>query len=177
MKKVLPILALLGLMWSCENETSLQEYYVENQNSNQFIAFDVPASLLTGDNSALNEEQRATLKTIRKVNVLGFPLKDENSAEYQVEKEKLTEILKNEKYNQLLRYGGGTRKAELYYVGEEDAIDELIIFGSDEEKGFGIARVTGDDMDPEAMIKLFKSFEKGELNVAGLPDLDGVFKD
>lgn len=178
MKKALPFLALLNLFfWSCENETTLQEYYVENQNSNQFLAFDIPASLLTGDNSGLNEEQRATLKTIRKVNILGFPLKDENSAVYQQEKEKLSQILKNDKYNQLMRYGGGDRRAELYYLGEEDAIDELIVFASDEAKGFGIARVTGDDMDPEAIIKLLKSFEKGELNVAGLPDLDGVFKD
>lgn len=178
MKKVIPILVLLSLIfWSCENETTLQEYYVQNQNSNQFLAFDIPASLLTGDNSALTEEQRATLMTVKKVNVLGFPLKDSNSAEYEAEKEKLTQILNNDKYKQLLRYGGGTRKAELYYMGEEDAIDEIIIFGSDEEKGFGIARVTGDDMNPEAMIRLFKSFEKGELNLAGLPDLDGSFKD
>ena len=72
-----------------------------------------------------------------------------------------------------MRYGGGTRKAELYYRGTEDAIDELIIFGSDDEKGFGIARVTGDKMDPEAMIRLLKSFEKGDLDVAGLPKLGG----
>ncbi|NJW54712.1 DUF4252 domain-containing protein, partial [Salinimicrobium sp. CDJ15-91] len=32
---------------------------------------------------------------------------------------------------------------------------------------------TGNDMDPEAMIRLLKSFEKGELDVAGLPDLNG----
>ncbi|MGB7843778.1 MAG: DUF4252 domain-containing protein, partial [Salinimicrobium sp.] len=85
-------------------------------------------------------------------------------------------ILKNKKYKQLFRYGGGERRAELYYMGEEDAIDELVIFGSDEEKGFGIARVTGNDMEPEAMIRLFKSFQKGDLNISGLPDLNG-FKD
>ncbi|NJW55230.1 DUF4252 domain-containing protein, partial [Salinimicrobium oceani] len=126
----------LGVV-SCKNETTLQEYYVENQNSQQYLAFDLPASLLTGDNSKLNAEQKATLETIKKVNVLGFPLKGENKELYEAEKAKLTEILKADKYQQLMRYGGGTRKAELYYLGEEDAIDELIIFGSDDEKGFG----------------------------------------
>jgi len=76
-----------------------------------------------------------------------------------------------------MKYGGGNRKAELYYMGEEDAIDELIVFGSDEEKGFGIARVTGDDMNPEAIIRLFKSMEKGELDIQGLQNLNTMFKD
>ena len=166
------VLLSLGVV-SCNNETTLQEYYVENQNNQQYLAFDLPASLLTGDNSKLTAEQKATLETIKKVNVLGFPLKEENKEVYEAEKAKLTEILKGDKYQQLMRYGGGNRKAELYYLGEEDAIDELIIFGSDDEKGFGIARVTGNDMNPEAMIRLLKSFEKGELDVAGLPKLDG----
>jgi hypothetical protein len=174
MKKVLIIMVLLSLgVVSCDNETTLQEFYVEHQNDNQYLAFDIPASLLTGDNSALNAEQRATLETIKKVNILGFPLKEENKETYETEKERLTSILKADKYKQLMRYGGGNRKAELYYLGEEDAIDELIVFGSDDEKGFGIARVTGNAMNPEAMIRLLKSFEKGELDVAGLPKLNG----
>lgn len=174
MKRAVLILVLICLgVVSCKNETTLQEYYVENQNSQQYLAFDIPASLLTGDNSRLTAEQKATLETIKKVNVLGFPLKEGNQEIYEAEKEKLSEILKSDKYKQLMRYGGGNRKAELYFLGEDDAIDELIIFGSDDEKGFGIARVTGNDMNPEAMIRLLKSFEKGELDVAGLPDLDG----
>ena len=174
MKKAVLILVLLSLgLVSCDNETSLQEFYVENQNSQQYLAFDIPASLLTGENSKLTAEQKATLETIKKVNVLGFPLKEETKASYEAEKEKLSNILRQDKYQQLMRYGGGTRKAELYYRGTEDAIDELIIFGSDDEKGFGIARVTGDKMDLEAMIRLLKSFEKGDLDVAGLPKLGG----
>ncbi|MFV8838697.1 DUF4252 domain-containing protein [Salinimicrobium soli] len=178
MKKVILLLAVavLGLV-SCDNETSLQEYYVENQANNQFLAFDIPASLLTGENSRLDAEQRATLETIKKVNILGFPKKDTNSTVYEQEKEKLIKILKNDKYKQLMRYGGGDKKAELYYMGEEDAIDEFIVFGSDEEKGFGIARVTGNDMNPEALIRLLKSFDKGEVELGGLPPLGGMFKD
>ncbi|SDL67151.1 protein of unknown function [Salinimicrobium catena] len=178
MKKTVLILVLLTLgLVSCENETSLQEFYVENQNDKQYLAFDIPASLLTGENSKLTAEQKATLETIRKVNILGFPKKAENEDAFREEQEKLSNILKSDKYNLLMKYGGGDRKAELYYMGEEDAIDELIVFGSDEEKGFGIARVTGDDMNPEAIIKLFRSFEKGELDVQGLQNFNTMFKD
>lgn len=170
------VLLSLGFV-SCQNETSLQEFYVENQNDNQYIAFDIPASLLTGDNSNLSAEQKATLETIRKVNILGFPKNEENKEVFEQEQEKLANILKSDKYNLLMRYGGGDRKAELYYRGEEDAIDELIVFGADGEKGFGIARVTGNDMKPEDIIRLFKSLEKGELNIDGLPNLGSMFKD
>lgn len=174
MKNSVFILVLLCLGFvSCNNESSLQEFYVAHQNDNQYMAFDIPVSLLTGDNSALTAEQKATMETIKKVNILGFPLKGENKGEYEAEKERLTSILKADKYQQLMRYGGGTRKAELYYLGEEDAIDELIVFGSDDEKGFGIARLTGNDMNPEDLIRLLKSFEKGELNLAGFPKLEG----
>ena len=178
MKKTVLILVLLSLgLVSCENETSLQEFYVENQNDKQYLAFDIPASLLTGENSKLTPEQKATLETIRKVNLLGFPKKGENTTAMEEEKEKLSRILKSDKYNLLMKYGGGNRKAELYYMGEEDAIDELIVFGSDDEKGFGIARVTGDNMNPEDIIRLFKSFEKGDLEVDGLQNLNTMFKD
>ena len=174
MRKTFFIIILLSLgVVSCDNETTLQEFYVEHQNDNQYLAFDIPASLLTGDNSALNAEQKATLETIKKVNILGFPLKGDNKETFEEEKERLSSILKADKYKQLMRYGGGTKKAELYYLGEEDAIDELIVFGSDDEKGFGIARLTGDDMNPEALIRLLKSFQDGELDISGLPPLGG----
>ena len=178
MKKAIFTLVLLSLgLVSCNNETSLQEFYVENQNDNQYVAFDIPASLLAGDNSRFTPEQKATLETIRKVNILGFPKKDGNKEILEQEQEKLSRILKSGKYNLLMRYGGGNRKAELYFSGEEDAIDELVVFGADEEKGFGIARVTGNDMNPGDIIKLFQTLDKDELNIEGLPNLGGMFKD
>lgn len=164
--------ALLGLVLnSCNSETSLQEYYVQNQQDNQFMALDVPSSLLTGDNSDLTAEQKATLKTINKVNFLAFPLKEDNKEVFEAEKEKITKILSDEKYQTLMMFGKGTTKGKIMFLGEDDAIDEFIIFGSDEEKGFGVARVTGNNMKPEDLIKLFKSAEKGDLDIAGLQDL------
>ncbi|GHA35001.1 hypothetical protein GCM10007103_15680 [Salinimicrobium marinum] len=177
MKRFKILLALGALaFYSCDNETTLQEYYVENQGNKQFLALDVPSSLLTGSGSRLDTEQKATLETIKKVNLMAFPMNDENKASYEQEKEKLTAILQNDKYNTLIKYGGGSRKAELYYLGEEDAIDEFVVFGSDEEKGFAVARVLGEDMKPEALIKLLKSFQEGDIDIQGLQSLTS-FKD
>ncbi|HET8753955.1 MAG TPA: DUF4252 domain-containing protein [Salinimicrobium sp.] len=168
---------LILTLVSCNNETSLQEYYVENQQDNKFIALDVPASLLTADKSDLDSEQIATLETIKKVNFIAFPNSDENKATFEKEKSELMEILENDKFQTLMKYGGGTRRAEVYYLGEEDAIDEIIVFASDDDKGFGVARVLGDNMKPESLLKLLHSFKKGDLNVEGLQGLDGMFKD
>ncbi|WP_424494173.1 DUF4252 domain-containing protein [Salinimicrobium sp. GXAS 041] len=172
MKTFKVIIVAVGLIFlSCDNETTLQEYYVQNQDNNQFMALDIPASLLSADVAELDAEQKATLETIRKVNLMAYPMNDKNKATYDQEREKLAEILQAEKYKTLIKYGGGTRKAELYYLGEEDAIDEFIVFGSDEEKGFAVARILGNNMEPAALIKLVKSFNKGDLNLQGLEAL------
>lgn len=169
------LVCLIIVFSSCDNNTTLQEYYVENQNNRQFLALDIPASLLTGNNR-LSAEQKATLETIRKVNLIALPMNEENEEVFEEEKAKLTAILGNDKYQPLIKYGGGTRKAELYFLGEDDAIDEFIVFGYDEEKGFGVARVLGEDMKPEALIKLLKSFEEGDLNIEGLQSLTNGFQ-
>ena len=135
------------------------------------MALDIPSSLLTGDNSGLTAEQIATLETIKKVNLIAFPLKEDNKEVYETEKEKINEILSDEKYQMLMRFGKGTTKGQIMFTGEDDAIDEFIVFGSDEERGFGVARITGDNMKPEDLIKLFRSAEKGDLDIAGLQDL------
>ena len=177
MKKIKMIVAVLALaLISCNEGVSLQEYYVKNQQNNQFVALDIPASLLTAEAVGLNAEQQATLETVKKVNLLAFPMNEKNKDSYEEEKEKIQAVLQDDKYHTLIKYGGGTRKAELYYLGEDDAIDELIVFGSDEEKGFGVARILGDDMEPEALIKLLKSLNEGDLNMESLQSLS-TFKD
>lgn len=172
MKAFKVLLVCLSIYFaSCDNKTTLQEYYVENQNNRQFLALDIPASLLTGNHGRLNAEQMATLETIRKVNLIAFPLNEENRLTFEEERTKLSSILSDKNYQTLMKYGGGSRKAELYFLGEDDAIDEFIVYGYDEEKGFGVARVLGDDMNPDALIKLVKSFEEGDLNIEGLQRL------
>jgi hypothetical protein len=177
MKKLFYLIMVCLVFVSCNDEPSLQEFFVKNQDDKQYLAVDIPSSLLTGDNSMLSADQKATLETIHKVNILGFQKKDDNMERYEKEKETVIKILGDEKYKQLMRYGGGARKAALYYLGEEDAIDEIILFGSDDNKGFGVARVTGENMDPEELILLFRSFEKGDLNIEGLPQLNDIFRD
>ncbi|PKD16990.1 hypothetical protein APR41_06000 [Salegentibacter salinarum] len=172
--KILGLALAAAAFVSCSNEPSLQEYYVENQQDNKFIALDVPTSMFTNAEE-LDENQRATLESVKKINVLALPVK-ENKEEYEAEKTKLNSILQDEKYQLLMKYGSNDRKAEIYFTGDEEAIDEIIVYGYDDTKGVGVARVLGDDMNPKKLMELMKSLEKGDVDVDGLKGITGMFK-
>ena len=171
--KLLIAAFLIAGFASCDDGKSLQKYYVENQEDTDFLALDVPTSMFTNSES-LEAEDKATLESIKKINVLALK-KEENPAKFEEEKVKLNEIFKDEKYQLLMKYGGGNRKAALYFTGEEDAIDELIVYGYDNEQGLGVARVLGEDMNPQKIMKLMKSFEGENIDVEGLKGLGKIF--
>lgn len=166
-KSILLFAVLISLFTSCNNETSLQEYYVNNQEDKQFIAVDIPARLMANADN-LNPEEKKTLETIKKINFLAVPKKEGNESRIEKERSNITNILRDEKYQLLMKYGGDGRNIEIYYTGEEEAIDEVIVYGFDENRGVGIARVLGDRMNPADIMKLMKSAEKGGFNIDGL---------
>ncbi|MBI6115297.1 DUF4252 domain-containing protein [Salegentibacter maritimus] len=172
--KILSLALAATAFVSCANEASLQEYYVENQQDNKFIAVDIPTSMFT-NTEELDETQKETLETVKKINVLALPVND-SKEEYEIEKARLAEILKDEKYQLLMRYGSNTRKAEIYFTGNEDAIDEIIVYGYDDTKGVGVARVLGEDMNPQKLMEFMKSLDKGDIDVAGLKGISGMLQ-
>ncbi|MDR6300748.1 DUF4252 domain-containing protein [Mesonia maritima] len=157
--------AIAFLALACNSEPSLQKYYVEKQENVNFVVIDVPSSLFLGSNSSLNEEQQKALGSIEKANVLAFPITEKNKEEFEKEKETVDHIFKDEKYKLLFRMGSVGKGVRLMYLGEEDAIDEFILYGVHEEKGFAVARILGDDMNPGAIMKLMKSAGEGDIDV------------
>lgn len=168
------IMALLALA-SCSNEGSLQKYLVDKQDDDKFLKVDVATSLMQPDDSSLSEEQKDILNTVKKVNVVAYKIKDGNTAEYETEKEKLASIMNQEKYKTLIKYGSNNRGATLKYLGEEDAIDEVIVFASDNDKGFAVFRLLGENMRPDQMIKLMNSIDNGDLDVSKFSGIGELF--
>jgi hypothetical protein len=171
-KIIIVALVLAGLS-SCNNGKSLQKYYVENQEDSDFMALDLPTSMFT-NSEFMEAEHKATLESISKINVLALK-KEEDPSKFETEKAELKEIFKDEKYQLLMRFGGSDRKAELYFTGEEDAIDELILYGYDNAHGLGVARVLGENMNPEKIMKLMKSLDEDNINVDGIKGLGEIF--
>ncbi len=171
--KILIALLFAGILASCENDKSLQKYYVENQEDTDFLALDIPTSMFANMDS-LDAEQKTTLNSVKKINLLALKAETDR-AKFEEEKARLDDIFQDEKYQLLMKYGGGNRKAALYFTGEEDAIDELIVYGYDDEKGLGVARVLGENMDPEKIMKLIKSMDKEDINVEGIQGLGDIW--
>jgi hypothetical protein len=172
-KFILIVSFILGVT-ACKDGQSLQEYLVENQGNKEFVSIDVPASMFARAES-LNAEQRKTLESIKKINVLAIPKKAENVTKIEAEKSKVAKILEDEKYQLLMKYGGGESRVEIYFTGDEEAVDEIILYGFDDQKGMGIARLLGENMNPGDIMNLMQSMQKGDLDLEGLSAITGMF--
>lgn len=156
---------LMLLLVACHSEPSLQKYFVENQDEADFVVIDVPASLFLSNNSQLSAENQKALNSIKKANVLAFPVNDNNRETYKKQLTKIKRILNDERYKLLMNVGFSGKNVKVLYLGDADAIDEIIVFGNDDQKGFGVVRILGDHMNPSTMMKLMQSASKGNINV------------
>lgn len=172
--KLLSVLILGIGITACNNDPSLQKYYVDNQGNSEFVSLDLPASMLANMES-LDEEQRKTLETIKKVNFLAIPQKPENILRIEEEKNKVDNILKDEKYQLLMKFVMDETRMELYFTGEDEAVEEIILYGFDENKGMGIARLLGENMNPGEIMNLVRSMEKGDIDLSGVSGMPQIF--
>ncbi len=172
------IALILGAMalTSCSDK-SLQKYLVEKQDDDKFVKMDIAASLFQGRNNNFTQEEKDILNTIKKVNVVAYPIKEGDTADFKKERNELKDILDQEQYKELTRIKSNDWNATLKYTGEEDAIDEVIVFASDNNRGFAVFRLLGENMRPDQMLKLMKSAERGDLDVSKLEGFGEIFKD
>lgn len=178
MKKIYQLIAVLSivLFTACSSTQSLQEYYVDSSENPNFLQFDVPSSILNLGNTDITSGQKEALKSLKKLNVLAFRKSLTNAAEYEVEKTKVKAILKNNDFIELMKVNTPYGKATIKYLGDEDAIDEVIIYGDNKEKGFAVIRVLGDDMNPANMMQLIEAIQKSDYSGEGFGQLEELLK-
>lgn len=170
---VLTLVVMALLVTSCKND-SLQGYLVESQEKQGFITVDLPVSFLELKDQDVSDQVKATVKSIKKINVVALPYKN-NEATYETEKDKLTKILAGEEYKSLMKMNAKGMKVSLYYTGSSDAIDEVIAFGYSKDSGVGVARLLGDNMNPAMIIEMMQNIKIDPSNVS-LGSLNAVFK-
>lgn len=173
MKKTIIALASIFLAFSftsCNNE-SVQSYIVKSQEKKGFITFDVPASIIQLKSDDASEDTKKALASLKKVNLVALPFQD-NAEAIQTEKANIEAILKKSQYKNLMKSNIEGNTISLYYMGSEDAIDEVIAFGYSEKMGVGLARVLGDNMNPALIMKMMdeikfdaKNMDLSKLNV------------
>lgn len=179
MKRIITnILAGVGflLIAACSSTQSLQEYYVDNSENPNFIIVDVPASILNLQDAELTKTQRQALESLRKLNVLAFKINSDNAQEYEVEKAKVNKILKGDQFVELMKLNSKYGKGTIKYLGDEDAIDEFVIYGSSDDKGFALIRVLGNDMNPAHLIQLVKVIQTADYDAESLGEIGEFLK-
>ncbi|CAD0005056.1 MULTISPECIES: DUF4252 domain-containing protein [Flavobacterium] len=169
------LLALLTLI-SCNSEPSLQKYFVENTENKDFIALDVSPSILNLEKTKLSPEQNEALKSFDKMNILAFKANDKNQAQFETERAKVKAILKNTKYQELMKVGSGKDGASISYVGTDENIEEFIIFANRKENGFAVVRVLGKNMNPNNIITLISVLKESKIDMEQLKPLQELVK-
>ena len=171
-------LAIFLCLWlsSCNSEPSLQKYFVENTENKNFIALDISSSILNVDQAKLSLEQQQALQSFEKMNILAFKRNPNNTAEFETERAKLNGILKNPKYQQLMKIGSGKEGASVSFVGADEHIEEFVLFANQKETGFAVVRVLGNDMNPTHIMNMLTLLQKSQVDMEQLKPLQQLMK-
>lgn len=172
--KMMMLVLLATVIVSCASGPSLQKYYIDNEGDKNFRQFDIPASVLTLKEDA-SQESKEALASLKKLNILAFVNDGSNAAAYANEDQKVKAILKNDRFKELMRVKDKGRNIVVKYEGDEETMDEVIVYAKDKTQGFALVRVLGNNMDPAKIVKLANSI--GDVEGEGIKSLEGLFKD
>lgn len=159
------LITVLSLL-SCNNELSLQRFFIDSKENDYYLALDIPSSILELKDENASQEIKDIAKTIRKINFLGFQLTEDSKASFLAEKAKVKAILKQDSYHELMRINSGKTELMVKFLGDEDAIDEVVVYGADKEKGFLVMRVLGNNMNPASIFKMMQNVKIDENNMS-----------
>ncbi len=159
---------------SCQSEPSLQRYFVDKSESKDFIALDLSPSILNIDKSKLTATQKEALGSFDKMNILAFKLNDKNKAQFELERANVNSILKDEKYQQLMKFGSGQEGASISFIGDDEHIDEFVFFANKKENGFAVVRVLGKDMNPTMIFNMISVLKEADIDLDQLKPLQDL---
>lgn len=172
MRKYLGIIAILAITFSsCSNEMSLQKYFATKSSKEGFLSINVPSSILElkdGENSSENIE---ALKSFKRLNILILKNDDSTSVDQKKEIASIEKILENGKFKELMSMNYKGQAGVLSYSGDDNNIKEVIGFGYS-DKGFLLARLTGDKMTVKQLAKLASSIDFDKSNLDQLQNMN-----
>jgi hypothetical protein len=118
----------------------------------------------------LDSEQKEVFDDINKVNFLVFKKSGNNDSAFTAKRQQLLEILSTEfKEGQLMSMNMDGNQMKMYADNIDKATKEIVVFASNNDKGFLVARLLGDDLNPENFMKLAKM--SGEMDFDSLSSL------
>ena len=167
MKKAVIILSVLAIFFSCNQQKTIQTYIVEKQDKPGFMSVDLPMSLIQLNSDKVPLDVKDGYESIKKVNVLGLPYLNNNEA-YEIEKKAISLILNNSTlYKKLMKMDMNGMSVSIYYNGDANDINEVIVFGYSKKIGVGVARVIGNHMNPTKITQMaeYLKIDPNQLNL------------
>ena len=167
MKKTVIILSVLAIFVSCNQQKTIQTYIVEKQDKPGFMSVDLPMSLIQLNSDKVPLDVKDGYESIKKVNVLGLPYLNNNEA-YEIEKKAISLILNNSTlYKKLMKMDMNGMSVSIYYNGDANNINEVIVFGYSKKVGVGVARVIGNHMNPTKITQMaeYLKIDPNQLNL------------
>lgn len=171
MKKLLFIFVFTQVLSGCHSEPTLQKYFVENTENKDFIALDLSPDILNADPTKLSIAQKQALKSFDKVNILAFKVDGKNQKQFEAEKIKIGTILKDKKYQQLMTLNSGNEGASVSFVGDEQHIDEFVLYANKKDNGFAVVRILGKDMNPTGIVSILSILKTSNIDMEQLKPL------
>ncbi len=172
------ILAVLiaSFLLSCNQEPTLERYFVDNSENKDFIVLDLSPTILNVDKAKLSSKQKTALESFDKLNILAFKQDSSNAAKFETESKKVSQILKSKNYQELMKVGSGSDMASVSFVGSEDDINEFVFYAKRKDNGFAVVRVLGDNMNPNNVINLMSVLKDAKLDMEQLKPLENFMK-
>lgn len=164
------------LLLSCNSDPSLQKYFVENTENKDFIVLDVSPAILNVDQTKLTVAQKEALHSFDKMNILAFKLNDKNKAQFEIERAKVDLILKDKKYQQLMKFTSGKEGVSVSFVGSDNHIEEFVLFVNKKENGFAVVRILGKDMNTSNIMILINVLRQSNIDLEQLKSLQQLLK-
>lgn len=175
MKKSILFLIFTFLI-SCQSEPSLQKYFVENSENKDFISVDISPNILKVKPEKLTIEQSKAIESFEKMNILAFKKNDTNESLYETEKTKVSEILKDKKYQELMKFGSGKEGVAVYFIGTDEKVEEFVLYGKQATNGFALVRILGDDMNPSDLFSIISLLKESNIDMEQLKPLQNLIK-
>lgn len=168
---VFSLLFSLALV-SCKDEASIQTYFVEHQDLPDYKQIDFSANLADFSKASLSVEEQEAIKSLKKISFLGYRSIG-NKEIYTQELEKAKRVFKNEKYSELMDFSMNGIKINVNAIGSDDVVDEILVLMSNQDTGFGVARIIGDDINPEKIMKIMNNMQKADVDGSQLKAIMG----
>jgi len=167
--------AAIALLASCSSEPTMQKYFVEKSEAKGFMAVDIGKSILKTDKLNLSAGQKEALASVEHVNVLFFKADSLNGKEYETQVAQVKSLLKTDAYDELIKFNHDGMGGSVNTKGAGEHIKEFVIYFRNEDTGFGLVRVTGNDMTPSHVFTIGQILQQSGFDDTQMAPLKQLF--